>query len=816
MAEVYDFKKIEKKWQGFWEKKNLFKSREDKKKNKYYLLEMFPYPSGKLHMGHARNYVIGDTYARFLRMNGHNILYPMGYDALGLPAENAAIKNNVDPAQWTQECINRMIEQQKKLGLSYDWERLVVTSRPEYYRWNQWVFLKFYEKGLAYKKKAPINWCPKCATVLANEQVSQGKCWRCESDIEIRDLEQWFFKITDYVEELLNDIDKLDGWPERVRIMQRNWIGRSVGTKVDFRLKDTDEILPIFTTRPDTLYGVTFMTFAPEHPKVQELIAGTKYEKDVKKFITRVLIEDKFTRSAMDKEKEGIFIGKYAVNPLTNEEIPIYVANFVLMEYGTGIIMAVPAHDQRDFEFARKYNISIKVVINPPGEELKADKMEQAYVEEGVMGNSAQFDGIKSSEAINKITQYLDEKDWGEKAVQYKLRDWLISRQRYWGTPIPVVYCDKCGIVPVPLEELPVKLPKGVKFTGKGNPLAMNKEFLNCKCPKCKGKARRETDTMDTFVDSSWYFARYCDPNNDKLPFAKQKVNYWMPVDQYIGGIEHACMHLLYARFFTKALRDIGLYEVDEPFKHLLCQGMVIKDGAKMSKSKGNVVSVDAMVGKYGADTARLFVLFASPPEKDLDWSDEGVEGSWRFLNRVWRLVEQVANTKGKSIKEDKKSKEGLNRKKHATIKKITEDIGDFHFNTAIAAIMEFVNTIYSLSDSVPEDDIRESVRTVVLLLSVFAPHICEEMWQNLGYNETITKECWMKHDEEALKQDEIPIVIQVNGKVRSKIMVSATATEEQIKKVALEDERIKKFVGDKKVIKTIFVPKKLVNVVVK
>ncbi|MFH1238597.1 MAG: leucine--tRNA ligase, partial [bacterium] len=630
MPEGYDFKALERKWQEYWEKNQLFKTREDKNKEKYYVLEMFPYPSGKLHMGHARNYVIGDTYARFLRMNGYNILYPMGYDALGLPAENAAIKNDVNPADWTEKCINTMIEQQRKLGLSYDWSRLVITCRPEYYHWNQWIFLKFYQKGLAYKKKAPINWCPKCKTVLANEQVIQGKCWRCDSKVEVKDLEQWFFKITAYAEELLNDLGKLEGWPERVKIMQKNWIGRSVGTMVNFPLKDSRDSLSIFTTRPDTLYGVKFMTFAPEHPKVQELISGTKYEKEVQKFINRVVIEDKFSRADEDKEKEGVFIGRYAVNPLTGEEIPIYVANFVLMEYGTGAIMAVPAHDQRDFEFAKKYNIPIKVVINPPGEELPVGQMKQAYVEAGIMTDSAQFSGMNSSEAIEKITEYLEQKSWGKKTVQYKLRDWLISRQRYWGTPIPIIYCDKCGMVGVPEDELPVKLPKDVKFTGRGNPLATSETFVNCKCPKCKGKARRETDTMDTFVDSSWYFARYCDPQNNRTPFAKDKVNYWMPVDQYIGGIEHAILHLLYARFFTRALRDLGLYEIDEPFQRLLCQGMVIKDGAKMSKSKGNVVSVDDMVNKYGADTARLFILFASPPERDLEWSDEGVEGAWR------------------------------------------------------------------------------------------------------------------------------------------------------------------------------------------
>ncbi len=824
MTEIYDFKAIEKKWQKFWKQKQTFKTQEDENKDKYYLLEMFPYPSGKLHMGHARNYVIGDTYARFLRMKGYNILYPMCYDALGLPAENAAIKNKIHPSTWTEECINTMIEQQKKLGLSYDWNRLVVTCKPEYYRWNQWIFLKFYEKGLAYKRKAPINWCPECGTVLANEQVIQGKCWRCESNIEIRDLEQWFFKITAYAEELLKDLEKLDGWPERVKIMQRNWIGKSPGTLVNFKIKDTDEVIPIFTTRPDTLYGTTFMIFAPEHPKVQELIAGTKYEREVKKFINRVVIEDKFTRADADKEKEGVFIGKYAVNPLTNDEIPIYVANFVLMDYGTGAIMAVPAHDERDFQFAKKYNIPIKVVINPPSEKGQAGNMQQAYIEEGIMTNSGQFDGINSSLAIEKITDYLEEKGWGKKAIHYKLRDWLISRQRYWGTPIPIIYCDKCGIIGVPPEQLPVELPKDVEFTGRGNPLSTNEKFVSCKCPKCNQRAKRETDTMDTFVDSSWYFARYCDSQNNKVPFSKEKVHYWMPVNQYIGGIEHAVMHLLYARFFTKALRDIGLYEIDEPFNRLLCQGMVIKDGAKMSKSKGNVVSVDAIVDKYGADTARLFILFASPPERDLEWSDEGVEGAWRFLNRVWRLIEEIINyssslfgtSKGQvTNEEDNKSFEKLNRKIHLTIKKVTEDLENFHFNTAIAAIMELVNEIYDVRDLISNDQLKETIKTVIILLSVFAPHICEEMWQNLGYKDSVTNQPWLVYDKIALKQDEIAIVIQVNGKLRSKINVPVDWSQEQITKAVLEDEQTNKFIKGRQIVKTIFVPKKLVNVVV-
>jgi len=842
MREHYPFKKIEKKWQDYWGKKGQFKVKEDPKKKKYYLLEMFPYPSGKLHMGHMRNYVVGDTLARFLRMKGYNTLYPMGYDSFGLPAENAALQNKTHPAEWTRKCISDMRKQQEKMGLSYDWDRLVITCQSDYYRWNQWIFLKFYERGLAYKKKAPINWCPSCKTVLANEQVEDGKCWRCESRVEIKDLEQWFFKITEYAEELLKDLEKLENWPERVKLMQENWIGRSTGTLVNFRLKDSDKTLPIFTTRPDTLYGVTFMTMACEHPLVLELVEGTKYEKEVKEFINRVILEDRFTRTAEDKEKEGVFIGRYAINPLTNEEIPIYVANFVLLEYGTGIIMAVPAHDQRDFEFAKKYNIPIKQVIIPITDHRSPiTDLKEAYTEPGIMVDSAQFTGLNSEEAKGKITTYIEEKGWGKRTVQYKLRDWLISRQRYWGTPIPIIYCEKCGMIPVPEEDLPVELPQDVKFTGKGNPLKDCQEFINCRCPKCKGKAKRETDTMDTFVDSSWYFSRYCSPNYDKEPFDKKRIDYWMPVDQYIGGIEHAIMHLLYARFFTKALRDIGLYKIDEPFKRLFCQGMVVKDGAKMSKSKGNVVSVDEITNKYGADTARLFILFASPPEKDLEWSAEGVEGSFRFLNRVWKLVNHLpsypvtqfktgkpANRQTGELSQEEKN---LRRITHKTIKKVTEDIEKrFHFNTAISAIMELVNALHLAVNQLPSypvtqfktgrpanrQTIEEAIEAVVLLLSPFAPHICEELWEILGNRPSIGQRNWPTYDPKAIIEEEILIIIQVDGKLRSRMTVPAKLAGEKIKEKVLVDERVKKFISGKKVKKIIVVPKKLVNIVTK
>ncbi|MFH1541036.1 MAG: leucine--tRNA ligase [Elusimicrobiota bacterium] len=834
---IYDFKSIEKKWQKYWQEEKLFKSTELSDKKKFYLLEMFPYPSGKLHMGHARNYVIGDTLARFLGMNNYNLLHPMGYDAFGLPAENAAIKSKIHPDKWTDECIKIMIEQQKKLGLSYDWDRLVITSKPEYYKWNQWIFTKFYEKGLAYKKLAPTNFCPKCETVLANEQVIEGKCWRCESEIELKNLEQWFYKITDYVEELLKDIEKLTGWPERVKIMQKNWIGKSEGLLVNFLVKNSNlpdcqqvglsddqkanKKIEIFTTRPDTLYGVTFMAFAVEHPLVLELAKGTEKEIEVKKFINKIIVQKRITR-LLDNQKEGIFLGKYAINPLTGEEIPIYVTNFVLMEYGTGAIMCVPAHDQRDFEFAKKYDIPMKMVIQSPATCSSQDSpttdlishlpLAAAFLYEGIMVNSQQFDNLNSKDAISKISDYVEEKKIGKRVIHYKLRDWLVSRQRYWGTPIPIIYCEKCGVVPVPECELPIKLPLDVQFTGEGNPLAKSEVFVKCKCPKCQGYARRETDTMDTFVDSSWYFERYCDPKADEHPFRKENVSYWMPVDQYIGGIEHAILHLLYSRFYTKALRDLGLLTCDEPFKNLLCQGMVVKDGFKMSKSKGNVVSVDEILEKYGADTARLFILFASPPERDLEWSDEGVMGSFRFLNKVYKLVNRLKEEQWITNEEINQDLEHI---KHLTIKKVTEDIqldSGAHFNTAIASIMEFYNEI---SVQQPSQQLKKYLETLVILLSPFAPHLCEEMWQMFGYNKSISKEKWPVWDEMKLIREKITIAIQVNGRLRGQVEIKTDANEKEIFEVAMADDKIKKYLENKKIIKTICVPKRLLNIVV-
>ena len=735
-----DFNEIAKKWQAKWEKAEIFKVIENPNKKKFYCLEMYPYPSSSsLHMGHARNYCIGDCYARYKRMQGFNVLYPMGYDSFGLPAENAAIKFKSHPKIFIDKAIESFIKQQKALGLSYDWSRMVMSHDPNYYKWDQWIFLKMYEKGLAYKKKAAVNWCPECNTVLANEQVHDGKCWRHEStNVEVKDLEQWFFKITDYAEELLRDTDKLKGWAEDVKTMQRNWIGKSYGSEIYFRIEGSDEVIPIFTTRADTLFGVTFMVYAPEHPKVMELVKGTKYENDARKFVRKVVVEDKFTRTAEDKEKEGIFIGKYAINPVNNEKVPIYIGNFVLLEYGSGCIMAVPAHDQRDFEFAKKYNIPIKAVITPKDYELKAEKMTRAYLDDGVLINSGNFNGMGNKDAIDEITDFLNKKGLGRKTVQYKLRDWLLSRQRFWGCPIPIIYCDKCGIVPVPEKQLPVKLPEDYKFTiGKGNPLEHCKEFVNAKCPKCSGKAKRETDTMDTFVDSSWYFLRYCDAKNNNEIFNKNKVNYWMPIDMYIGGKEHATMHLIYFRFFTKFLRDMGLLKIDEPTLNLFNQGMLHKNGVVMSKSKGNVITQDEIAEKYGIDTARFFLLFVAGPDKDMEWDDKAVMGSYRFLNKADALAD-------KKISSNKDAK--LESKMHKTIKLVTENIENFKFNAALVHLMEFVNYLSS-KDAVT----KNSLEAVALLLNPFTPHLSEELLEKIGNKPFASLQKWPEYDEKKI-----------------------------------------------------------------
>ncbi len=736
-----DFNTIARKWQKKWESSKIFEVKEDPKKKKYYVLEMYPYPSGSgLHMGHARNYCIGDSFTRYKRMNGFNVLYPMGYDSFGLPAENAAIKAKSHPKEFTEKAIKNFIRQQKELGLSYDWSRMVASHTPEYYRWDQWIFLKMFEKGLTYKKKSVVNWCPKCNTVLANEQVHNGKCWRHETtNVEVKDLEQWFFKITNYADELLKDINKLKDWPEDVKLMQKNWIGKSQGSNIKFPIDGSDKVLEVFTTRPDTFFGITFLVYAPEHPDVAELVKGTEYESKTKKFIQKVVQEDRFERTAENKEKEGMFIGRYAINPVTKEKIPIYIANFVLYEYGTGAIIAVPAHDERDFQFAKKYKIPIKVVINPHDYELNPDKMSRSYMGDGIIVNSQEFNGMNNRDSIPEFAKFFEKHKCGKATIQFKLRDWLISRQRFWGCPIPIVYCDKCGIVPVPEKDLPVKLPENYKFTvTKGNPLEHCTEFLNTKCSKCNGKATRETDTMDTFVDSSWYFLRYCDPKNNKLPFDPKKAAYWMPIDTYVGGKEHATMHLIYFRFFTKFLRDIGLLKIDEPAPRLFNQGMLHKNGVVMSKSKGNVVMPEEIAKKYGIDTARLFLLFVASPDKDMEWDDKGIEGSFRFLNKFYHLVSEKKKTKTIEQKEESK----LNQ----TINEVTQYFEDLLFNKAIISLMQFTNW-FSNKDSISE----ESAKKLTLMMAPFAPHICEELWEKLGNKPFCSLEKWPSFDKKKI-----------------------------------------------------------------
>ncbi len=724
---MVDFNKIEKKWQSKWEKSKIFQVKENPKKEKQSIVEMFPYSSGEgLHMGHALNYIIGDIYTRFKRMQGFNVLYPMGYDSFGLPAENAAIKAKTHPKKYTEKAIKKFIKQQKSLGLSYDWSRILHTSDPQYYKWNQYFFLKFFEKNLVYRKKALVNWCQKCNTVLANEQVHNGKCWRHE-DTEVieKNLEQWFIKITKYADELLKEIPKLK-WPERIKIMQENWIGKSKGTKVKFKIKDSKKTIEVFTTRPDTLYGVTFLVYSIQHPEVRELAKGTKKEKDVEKFFKNLPKQTK-----EQKEKQGIFTGRYAIHPLTKEEIPIYASNFVVADYASGVVMAVPAHDQRDFDFAKKYKIPIRVVIQNKDKSLNEEKLKEAYTGEGILVNSDKFSGLNSKKATYEITEYLKKKNFGHPDTQFKLRDWLISRQRYWGTPIPMIHCESCGIVPVPEKDLPVKLPEKVKF-GKGNPLTTSNTFVNVKCPKCKNKAKRETDTMDTFFDSSWYFLRYCDNKNNKKPFDKKKVNYWMPVDQYIGGAEHACMHLIYARFFTKSLRDLGFVKISEPFIRLFNQGMLHKDGFVMSKSRGNVVLPEEVSKKYGIDTARLFLVSIASPDKDIEWSDKGVQGSFKFINKLFNYINKVKL--GKSSKK-------FESKLHKTIKEVTEDIEQFKYNLAVIKIR-------SLFESLEKEIRKKDLESFIKLLSPFCPHIAEELWKKLRNKSFISLQKWPEADK--------------------------------------------------------------------
>lgn len=864
MNPKYNPKEIEEKWQKIWEDEKIFKVTEDPEKKKYYLLEMFPYPSGKIHMGHVRNYSIGDVLARYKKMRGFNVLHPMGWDAFGMPAENAAIEHGVHPAKWTYDNIEYMKRQLKRMGFSYDWDREFATCDVSYYKWEQLFFLRMYEKGLVYKKKSYVNWCEICKTVLANEQVmGDGTCWRGHPDdpgVVQKELDQWFFKITAFAEELLDWCDKLPGWPERVLTMQKNWIGKSIGAEIHFPVENSQEVIKVFTTRQDTVFGATFMSLAPEHPLTLTLSKGTPKEEEVRRFVEKMRRQDWMKRRSASTEKEGVFTGAYCINPMTGQRMPIFVANFVLMEYGTGAVMAVPTHDQRDFEFAKMYGLPMIVVVQPKDKILEVDKMTEAYEGEGFLVNSGQFNGMYSVDAREAIARYLEEKGLGGKKVSYRLRDWGISRQRYWGTPIPIIYCDQCGIVPVPEKDLPVVLPFNVEVTGMGeSPLANVKEFVETECPKCGKKARRETDTMDTFVESSWYFERFACPDYHEGPLDRKRVDYWMPVDQYIGGIEHAILHLLYSRFFTRVLKEMGYVNVEEPFTNLLTQGMVCKevyecskdgylfpeevepreDGLrcrkcgskvpsgrieKMSKSKKNVVDPEYLIERFGADTARMFCLFASPPEKDLEWSDKGVEGSARFLNRVWRLVYE----KHKELKDIKPFSTGVNldgdlrllrHKVHRTIKKVTDDIERFHFNTAISAIMELVNEINNSAVKDQDDEaskkvMREAIETVILLLSPFVPHISEELWQALGYNESIIKHPWPDYDLEAIQEEEILIVIQINGKLRDRIIVPASFGEEEIRASALRSERIQKFIQGKEIKKVIVVPNKLVNIV--
>jgi len=822
VEEKYSPAAVEGKWQNKWALEKSFKVSEDAGREKYYLLEMFPYPSGRIHMGHVRNYSIGDVVGRFKRMRGFNVLHPMGWDAFGMPAENAAIQNKTHPAKWTKENIEYMRGQLKRMGLSYDWDRELATCDVEYYRWEQRIFLEMFEKGLAYKRSSFVNWCPSCETVLANEQVEDGSCWRCDSVVVQKELEQWFFRITAYAEELLEFTDKLPGWPERVLVMQRNWIGKSYGCEIDFPLEG-DGFIKVFTTRQDTLFGATFMSLAPEHPLALSLTTPDRHA-DVAAFVEKVKQTDKIKRTADDMEKEGVFTGSYCINPATGVRMPVYLANFVLPDYGTGAVMAVPTHDQRDFEFAKKYGLPLKMVIQPEGEALDPETMTAAFTEAGTMVNSDRFDGMVSTDAKERIASWLEAEGKGTKTVNFRLRDWGISRQRYWGNPIPIIYCDCCGTVPVPEKDLPVELPLDVAFTGEGgSPLARIDSFVNVDCPRCGKPARRETDTMDTFVESSWYFLRYCCPDFTGGPLDSDRVRYWMSVDQYIGGIEHAVLHLLYARFFTKVLRDLGYITVDEPFTNLLTQGMVIKDGAKMSKSKGNVVDPNALIEKYGADTARLFSLFAAPPEKDLDWNDQGVDGSFRFLNRLWKLVTECLPFIGSTLAVDPAAlsddARSLRRLVHKTIRKVTADLDErFHFNTAIAAIMELVNGIHAFSGkNLPENSslVKEALESTLLLLYPFVPHFSEELWERLGHTGGIELAGWPSFDAEAAADEELLIVVQVNGKLRGRITVPVDAAEETVKSAALADERVAPYLEGKTPRKVIYVPGKLLNVVV-
>lgn len=828
IQEKYAPHDIEAKWQKYWEENKTFKVEMDKDKPKSYVLEMFPYPSGNLHMGHVRNYSIGDVIARFRTMKGFNVLHPMGWDSFGMPAENAAIKHNIPPKKWTLENIANMTRQLKALGLSYDWDREVTTCKEDYYKWTQWFFELFYKRGLAVKKESAVNWCDTCNTVLANEQVIDGKCWRCDHEVVKKDLSQWFFKITDYADELLKDLDLLPGWPERVKTMQHNWIGRSEGLEFSFEIPALNDTVAVYTTRPDTAYGVTFMALAAEHPLIKKICENNPKADEINAFCERVRNQSEIERTSSESEKEGVFTGVYCINPFTGRKVEIWVTNYVLYDYGTGAVMGVPTGDQRDWMFADKYGIEKIVTICPVGKELKLEEMTCAYEEkEGMLVNSGEFTGMEMHKAMSAIMDKAEAEGFGKRRVNYRLRDWLISRQRYWGAPIPIIYCPHCGEVLVPEDQLPVRLPEDVSFTaGAKSPLATSEEFVHCKCPKCGADATRETDTMDTFLCSSWYYLRYTDAHNDKMPFDKELNNYWGPVDQYIGGIEHAILHLLYSRFFVKVLRDAGLVDYDEPFSNLLTQGMVIKDGAKMSKSLGNVVSPEEILSKYGADTARLFILFAAPPERELEWSDQGVEGSFRFLNRIWRIVQAFEAVLAQKVTEYDHSNlseadRDLRRVLHSSIKKVTNDIETrFNFNTAISTMMELVNALYAYKEAAKEPNaglIYEAISDLIKMMSPFVPHITEELWRGaIDANSSVHEQSWPECDEEALKVDNVEIVLQVNGKVRGRLTVPAEATKEELEKIAMADANVQAHIGDATVRKVICVPGRLVNIVAK
>ena len=796
----YDFKQIEEKWQKLWQQSQAFRAQVDLKRKKYYLLEMFPYPSGKIHMGHVRNYTIGDVASRFKTLEGYNVMHPMGFDAFGQPAENAAIKNKIKPAEWTQKCIAEMEVELKKMGFSYDWERELATCQSDYYKWNQWIFLKMLERGLAYRKVSKVNWCASCQTTLANEEVIDGGCWRCHIKVEQKDLEQWYLKITEYKEKLLEDLGQLKHWPARVLAMQNNWIGKSSGVDIYFRLANSDKLISVFTTRADTIFGATYIVLAPEHPLVLELIKGNPQEKEARAFIQKVAGESKIVRTAAEVKKEGVFTGSFAENPVNNELVPIWIADYVLMEYGTGAIMAVPAHDQRDFLFAGEHKLPMRIVIQPKAGQIRLENLAQAYEGDGVQINSLEFDGLSNQEAKIKIAQWMQNKNIGKIQTHWRLRDWLISRQRYWGTPIPIVYCSVCGIVPVAYQDLPVELPAEAPFTGEGgSPLNKVKNFVETNCPRCKGEARRETDTMATFFDSSWYFLRFCSPKFTAGPFDLLETKYWMAVDQYIGGIEHAILHLLYSRFFTKFFQDLKMIDFNEPFDKLLTQGMVLKDGEVMSKSRGNIVDPDSMIKDYGADALRLFILFAAPPETELEWDQRGLEGALKFLNRVWRIQD---NLKDRASSEVVKSL-------HKTIKKVTVDFSEFKFNTAIASLMELVNVIYQQGAD------KDVFAKLIIMLSPIVPHFAEELWLILGNAKSIFKARWPEYDAALLVEENIELVIQINGKVRSKIEVPRDINEDQLKELVQKDGKLIPWLDGKTPKKIIIIPQKIVNIVI-